>query len=87
MLKTFVILSRLQGSSDIRVDEKRPWEMIIPIQEPSGFYRSPVNLDKYTAGWAFKQYLLEGDTILVNPYNGSWNSLKGGDQILKIWQK
>lgn len=85
-MDTFVLINRKIGNTDERQDIKTPYEMIIPIKDKDGTYKAPKKIKDYIAGFAFKKYLEQGETILICP-NGGWNILMKSDHIVKMWQK
>jgi len=87
MKRIYVKLNRFQGNdkNGKRIDDPVEWEMVIPVLE-NGKYRSPSNIGLYKNYFAFRQYLLDGETILVNAAGG-WNMLSKTDHIIDICQK
>lgn len=78
----FVRLNRQLGATSQRVEEKGFYEMIIP-RKVGGLFTAP-NITNQPCGWAFRKYLEQGHTVLVNP-NGGWNILLKSDQIVEMY--
>jgi len=84
-MNTKVILNRFLGATTKRY-ESGPWEVILPIKKADGTFAAPARISKFLAGFAFKKYLEQGETVLVNEVGG-WNILSKTDHIVSIWNE
>lgn len=85
MAKLMATVRATEGSAGKLSEATLDYEVLAPIKKGDKF-EAPENIDSYAAGFAFKEKIEQGHTILVND-KGGWCYLEKDYQIEKMWMQ